>query len=137
MADRSVHLSAEVHSPGLPGKDCLALMILRQALRRERREHFWSLFWLALFAVLNAFDLITTYVDLQAGMREGNPLMRALLMQNGFSALIIYKVLMVLVVSSGILILNRSYPLLARGALAVCNVLVLLVVLSNFIQYQL
>jgi hypothetical protein len=111
-------------------------MILRSAARRERREHFWSLFWLALFAVLNAFDLITTYVDLQAGMREGNPLMRALLNQNGFSALIIYKVLMVLVVSSGILILNRSYPLLARGALAVCNVLVLLVVLSNFIQYQ-
>ncbi|HLW02124.1 MAG TPA: DUF5658 family protein [Ktedonobacterales bacterium] len=112
-------------------------MILRSAARRERRIPFWSLFWLALFAVLNACDLLTTYIDLQAGMREGNPLMRALLNQAGFSALILYKVLMVFVVSAGILMLNRSYPLLARAALAVCNILVLVVVLSNFIQYQL
>jgi hypothetical protein len=112
-------------------------MILHSAPRRARRDSFLSLFWLVVFAVLNTFDLITTYVDLQAGMREGNPLMRALLYQNGFSALIIYKVLMVFVVSAGILILNRTYPVLARGALAVCNGLVFLVVLSNFIQYQL
>lgn|SRR5579885_3351923 len=120
----------------LPGKDCLALMILRTVSRRERRIQISTVFWLALFAVLNGFDLITTYVDLQAGMREGNPLMRALLNQEGFSALIFYKVLMVLVVSAGILALSRSYPFLARAALAVCNVLVLVVVLSNFIQSQ-
>ncbi len=112
-------------------------MIMRSVPRRERRDPIPSLFWLFVFALLNGCDLVTTYVDLQAGMREGNPLMRTLLYQNGFSALIIYKVLMVLVVSAGILILNRNYPLLARGALAVCNGLVFVVVLSNFIQYQL
>ncbi len=112
-------------------------MILRSATRRERRVPVWSLFWLVIFALLNAGDLLTTYVDLRAGMREGNPLMRALLDQAGFSALIFYKALMVMVVSIGILMLNRSYPLLARAALAVCNVLVLVVVLSNVIQYQL
>jgi hypothetical protein len=112
-------------------------MILRSAPRQPRRLLVSALFWLALFAVLNAFDLITTYVDLQAGMREGNPLMRALLDQAGFGALIFYKILMVLVVSAGILTLSRRYPHLAHITLAVCNLLVLAVVLSNFIQYQL
>jgi hypothetical protein len=111
-------------------------MLLRSAPRRTWRVCSSLLFWLAFFAVLNACDLLTTYLDLQVGLREGNPLMRALLTQNGFSALILYKVLMVLVVTAGILILHRSYPLLARVALAVCNGLVLVVVLSNFIQYQ-
>ncbi|HEY7351024.1 MAG TPA: DUF5658 family protein [Ktedonobacterales bacterium] len=111
-------------------------MMLRSAPRQSRRARFSTPFWLAFFAVLNAFDLITTYVDLQAGMREGNPLMRALLDQAGFSALIVYKALMILAVSAGILILSRSYRGLARLALVICNVLVLVVVLSNFIQYQ-
>jgi len=112
-------------------------MILRSPARQQRRVQLPSLFWLALFAILNAFDLITTYIDLHAGMREGNPLMRALLNQNGFGALIFYKALMVIVVSVGILLLSRSYSRLSRITLAICNVLVLAVVLSNFIQYQL
>lgn len=111
-------------------------MILRSALRQSRRVHRSLLFWLALFALLNGCDLITTYVDLQAGMREGNPFMRALLDATGFSALIGYKVVMVLVVSAGILMLSRSYPFLARLALAVCTVLVLAAVISNTIQFQ-
>lgn len=97
---------------------------------------FSSLFWLVLFAFLNGCDLITTYIDLHACLREGNPLMRALLDQAGFSALIFYKVLMVLVVSAGIATLNRRYPVLARTVLIVCSGVVLLVVLSNLLQYQ-
>lgn len=112
-------------------------MLLRQAPRQGYRASSAHLFWLALFVVLNALDLLTTYIDLHAGMREGNPLMRVLLLYHGFGALIFYKALMVLVVSSGILILNRGYPLLARITLGICNLLVLAVVLSNFIQYQL
>lgn len=112
-------------------------MLLRQAPRQSHRGSSVQLFWLTLFAALNGLDLLTTYIDLNAGMREGNPLMRVLLVHNGFGALIFYKALMVLVVSAGILALNRGYPLLARITLAICNLLVLVVVLSNFIQYQL
>ncbi len=112
-------------------------MLLRQAPRQSHRASPASLFWLALFAVLNGLDLLTTYVDLNAGMREGNPLMSTLLLHSGFGSLIFYKALMVLVVSAGILVLNRGYPKLSRITLAICNLLVLAVVLSNFIQYQL
>ena len=112
-------------------------MLLRQAPRQDHRTQSAHPIWLALFAVLNGLDLLTTYVDLNAGMREGNPLMRVLLLHDGFGALIFYKALMVLVVSIGILLLNRGYPLLARITLGICNLLVLVVVLSNFIQYQL
>ncbi len=111
-------------------------MLLRLA-PRQRRVRLPCLFWLVLFAVLNGLDLLTTYVDLQAGMREGNPLMRALLHYEGFGALIFYKVLMVLVVSTGIWLMDRGYPQLSRITLGICNLLVLAVVLSNFIQYQL
>ena len=112
-------------------------MILPSARHQQRPLRFSVFFWLALFAILNACDLLTTYLDLHAGMREGNPLMRILLEQDGFGALVFYKALMVLVVSAGILALSRGYPLLSRITLAICNVLVLAVVLSNFIQYRL
>jgi hypothetical protein len=112
-------------------------MMLRFARHQQQPLRFPPLFWLGLFALLNGCDLLTTYLDLRAGMREGNPLMRMLLEQDGFGALVFYKVLMVVVVSVGILTLNRSYPLLSRITLAICNLLVLAVVLSNFIQYQL
>ena len=112
-------------------------MMLRFARHQQQPLRFSSLFWLALFAVLNAADLLTTYLDLHVGMREGNPLMRVLLEQDGFGALVFYKALMVVVVSVGILALSRGYPMLSRITLAVCNLLVLVVVLSNFIQYQL
>jgi hypothetical protein len=112
-------------------------MLLQQAPRQQRWLKFSDLLWLALFVVLNAFDLLTTYIDLQAGLREGNPLMRTLLQQGGFGALIFYKVLMVVVVSLGIVLLYRGYPKLAHMTLGICNVLVLAVVISNVIQYQL
>ncbi len=112
-------------------------MLLRQAPRQQRWLRFSDLLWLALFMVLNAFDLLTTYIDLQAGLREGNPLMRTLLQQEGFGALIFYKILMVLVVSAGILLLHRGYPKLAHITLGICNMLVLAVVISNLIQYRL
>jgi hypothetical protein len=94
-------------------------------------------FWLVVFAVLNACDLLTTYLDLQAGMREGNPLMQHLLASYGFGALIFYKLLMVVIVSFGIAALSRGYPTLSKITLMLCNALVLVVVISNFVQYQL
>jgi hypothetical protein len=94
-------------------------------------------FLLVVFALLNGCDLLTTYLDLQTGLREGNPLMQHLLTSSGFGGLIAYKALMVLVVSCGIAALSRGYPTLARVTLWLCNGLVLLVVLSNLVQYRL
>ena len=92
--------------------------------------------WLVLFALLNVLDLLTTYVDLKVGMREGNPLMQHLLVSYGFGALIFYKLLMILVVTIGIAALSRGYPLLSKITLGLCNGLVLVVVISNFVQSQ-
>ncbi len=105
--------------------------------RQTQRFPLINLFWLALFAILNACDLLTTYLDLQAGMREGNPLMHHLLTNYGFGALIFYKLLMVVIVSLGIAALSRGYPTLSKITLVLCNGLVLVVVISNFVQYQL
>ena len=123
--------------PTAPEKGLLDTMLFRPLPRQARPTRPVRPFWLALFAVLNGCDLLTTYVDLNVGMREGNPLMRNLLYQYGFGALIFYKALMVLVVCLGIVALNRSYPHLARITLGICNVLVLLVVISNFLQSRL
>ena len=112
-------------------------MLLQQASRHFRQVRFWHFVWLLFFAVLNGLDLLTTYVDLHAGMREGNPLMRVLLDQQGFGALIAYKMLMVLVVSAGVVLLHRHYPQLSRVTLGICNLLVLAVVISNVVQHQL
>lgn len=112
-------------------------MTSRSFPRQAPRPRMINPAWLVLFALLNACDLLTTYLDLQAGMREGNPLMQHLLVSYGFGALIFYKLLMVVVVSIGIAALSRGYPTLSKITLGLCNALVLLVVISNFVQYQL
>jgi hypothetical protein len=112
-------------------------MTSRPIPRQAQHVRMINPFWLVVFAVLNACDLLTTYLDLQAGMREGNPLMQQLLASYGFSALILYKLLMVVVVSIGIAALSRGYPTLSKITLTLCNGLVLIVVISNFVQYQL
>ena len=90
---------------------------------------------IGLFVVLNIGDLVSTYVALGGGFREGNPLMRALLARYGFAALILYKVGVIATVGVGVLLLRRSHPRLAQVTLAVCNLLVLAVVSLNVAQY--
>jgi len=75
---------------------------------------------IGLFVVLNIGDLVSTYVALGGGFREGNPLMRALLARYGFAALILYKVGVIATVGVGVLLLRRSHPRLAQVTLAVC-----------------
>ena len=91
--------------------------------------------WLGLFALLNAGDLISTYVGLHGGLHEGNPLMDGLLMHFGFSALIVYKVLVVVAVSLGVMMLRRFHRGISSVTIGICNVLVLGVVILNVLQY--
>ena len=91
--------------------------------------------WLALFALLNAGDLISTYMGLHGGLREGNPLMGSLLLHYGFVALIVYKVLVVAAVTIGVLLLRRFHRGIAGATVWICNALVLAVVVLNVLQY--
>ena len=89
----------------------------------------------ALFAVLNAADLLSTFIGLAGGMREGNPLMNALLSSYGFGALILYKVLVIVAVGAGVLFLRVFHRRIAHLTIWVCNLLVLGVVVSNLMQF--
>lgn len=91
--------------------------------------------WLGLFALLNLGDILSTYIGLANGMREGNPLMGTLLSHYGFTALVVYKVLVVLAVTGGILLLRSFSFSVARVTIVICNVLVALVVLMNILQF--
>lgn len=89
----------------------------------------------ALFAVLNAGDLLSTFIGLASGMREGNPLMNMLLAQYGFGALILYKVVVIAAVGAGVLFLSTFHRRIAHVTIWVCNLLVLGVVVSNLMQF--
>jgi hypothetical protein len=90
---------------------------------------------LALFAVLNVLDLVSTFIGLRSGMREGNPLMSGLLLHYGFGALIVYKVAVILAVTVGVYFLRSVHMRIARTTISVCNLLVLGVVLVNVTQF--
>jgi hypothetical protein len=109
---------------------------IREVVRPDLASRFLPL-WLGIFALLNLGDVLSTYIGLHNGMREGNPLMGALLAQYGFIALIGYKLLVVLVVTGGVLLLRSFHASVARVTIGICNVLVLLVVTLNVIQYML
>lgn len=108
----------------------------RGATVRSSRVHLGMLpAWMALFAVLNAGDLISTYIGLHSGLREGNPLMDGLLMHYGFAALIVYKMLVVAAVGLGVVMLRRFHRGIASATIWICNALVLVVVLLNVLQF--
>ena len=91
--------------------------------------------WTVTFAVLNILDLASTFAGLNSGMREGNPLMAALLAHYGFIALIDYKLAVVVLVAFGIHILRGFHAGIAELTISLCNVLVLGVVIMNIIQF--
>jgi hypothetical protein len=87
-----------------------------------------------LFALLNAADLITTSIGLHNGLREGNPLMSALLVKYGFVALVIYKAVVVAAVAVGVRMLLSFRVSVANVTIVICDLLVLLVVFANVAQ---
>ena len=108
----------------------------RLALRKDARGT--SLFLVALlvvFALLNLGDLASTYLGLAHGLNEGNPLMKQLLLHYGFGALIADKLLVIVAVTTGALVLRRLDWHIAHAVALVCDALILLVVVSNVVQY--
>jgi hypothetical protein len=89
----------------------------------------------ALFAILNAGDLISTWIDLEAGLQEGNPLMSLLLMRHGFGALILYKTIVVCFVSAITIFLWSARPRLVGLTLLACDVLVFGAIVVNVLQF--
>ena len=90
---------------------------------------------LALFAILNIADLASTFIGLQHGLREGNPLMSGLLMRFGFGALIAYKFAVIALVSGGVYILHAYHARISLLTITICNALVFAVVLLNLVQF--
>lgn len=117
----------------MPARAAVAASAARPARLPATRSFLVPL--LGLFALLNAGDLASTYVGLLHGMREGNPLMGALLAQYGFGALILYKLLVIAAVVAGIMFLRAFHRRVASVTIWVCNALVLLVVVINVAQY--
>ena len=90
---------------------------------------------IGLFAALNIGDLVSTWIDLRAGLREGNPFMSMLLTQHGFGALIFYKVLVVLIVGAITTSLWSVRPRLVGITLLVCDLLVFAAIAVNVVQF--
>ena len=90
---------------------------------------------LGAFAVLNAGDLISTWIDLHAGLVEGNPIMHSMLEYSGFGSLIMYKILVVAIVTIASLALGKSRPKMTMITISICNALILTAVALNIIQY--
>ncbi len=90
---------------------------------------------LGMFAALNIGDLVSTWLDLHAGLREGNPFMSMLLAQHGFGALICYKVLVVSVVGVITALLWNARPRLVGVTLLVCDLLVFAAITINILQF--
>lgn len=107
-----------------------------RAVRLQMARHLSPAFLLSylLYVALNIGDLVSTWVGLHAGLREGNPLMSHLLFLHGFGALIAYKFIVVVAVGLGVGFLHRTYGRVALITLAVCNGLVGLAVLLNVVQ---
>jgi Domain of unknown function (DUF5658) len=90
---------------------------------------------LALFAALNIGDLVSTWIDLQAGLREGNPFMNFLLQEHGFGALIAYKILVILLVGVVTALMWQVRPRLVGYTLIACDFLVFCAITINVLQF--
>lgn len=114
--------------------------VVRRAARpqpfvRLRAAGMPVLVWFGVFGLLNGADILSTWVGLANGMREGNPLMSTLLNNYGFGALIGYKLAVVVAVGAGVLLLRSFSSHIARVTIRICAVLVALVVLTNVLQF--
>ena len=107
-----------------------------QSTQRVQTKISPRLLWLiGIFVMLNVGDLVSTWADLQAGLSEGNPLMNSLLFHQGFGALILYKLIVVGIVSSVALMLADSRPRMMAVTVFICNVMLFGAVVLNILQH--
>jgi hypothetical protein len=100
-----------------------------------RPSNYLLVILLAVFALLNLGDLASTYLGIMHGLNEGNPIMSRLLAHYGFSALIADKLIVIGAVTWGALLLARLDWRVAHIIALVCDTLILLVVISNIVQF--
>jgi hypothetical protein len=124
-------LAVSVPPDALPYPALAPVGVQRSPLRID----YFQVVLLLLFAVLNAADLLTTYLGLAHGLNEGNPLMSKLLTHYGFGALIADKLLVIAAVTSGSLLLHKLDWRVAHAIALVCDALIFLVVVSNVVQF--
>ena len=123
--------------PRAPERPVAASLPLQASAPVRTRAAAFSLslaIWLVVYLLLNVGDLVSTYLGLQAGLHEANPLMSGLLAQNGFGALIAYKLVVIVAVVGGAIALLRMHPRAAYLTVHVCNSLVFLAVFLNVAQ---
>ncbi len=89
---------------------------------------------LSTFALLNAADLLSTWMALGLGLHESNPFMSMLLAQHGFGALIAWKVLVVAAAALTMALLWPTSPALTAWFLVGVDALVAVAVVSNLVQ---
>jgi hypothetical protein len=131
-------LPLEQHSSSRQGTNLRGTQTARsRPVGRPRPSGRLLPLWVGLFALLNFADLLSTFLGLHNGMREGNPLMSALLIRYGFGALILYKILVICAVAGGVYILRRFHSSIANVTIWICNLLVAAVVALNIAQYAL
>ncbi len=121
-------------APSMERATPAALPIPASAPQRRGALSAGLLLWLVVYTLLNVGDLLSTYVGLQAGLHEANPLMSNLLAQNGFGALIAYKLVVIVAVVAGAIALYRMRPRAAFLTVHICNGLVFLAVFLNVAQ---
>ena len=102
---------------------------------RVRTATFVLPLLMVVFAMLNAADALTTYIGLHTGLFEGNPVMSGLMSHFGFSALIMYKLVVTVTIGYGARWLQRMQPVLATVTVLLCNLMVFSVVVSNMVQW--
>lgn len=100
--------------------------------RVATRELSWNPAILA-FIGLSALDVLSTWVAIQAGMGEGNPLAGAIIERAGLGGVFLYKLILVYVVTACLVYLTPAYPRL-RHVLKFANVFMALVVILNTVQ---
>lgn len=95
----------------------------------------WRNWGLGLLVLLNALDVLTTYIALHHGAVEGNPVTRSII-DHGFGWVIFWKALVLLVLAIGIIRIQSQRPLATLVAVWTVVGAYLMVVMINFSTLQ-
>ena len=85
---------------------------MRSRLPRSRRRPFWLL-WIALLALTQLVDVLTTKVDIVRGAMEGNAVAATVLASGGYGELLVVKFALVAAMAGAVMLVHayaREHP---------------------------